>query len=588
MTMRQWAVLALISIFVGSPAVRGEDQPVSGAAWSSPETLIYLEVEHPKGLIDRISSDLVQKYLYSVPAYQQYVKTMQYQALHGLMEMVTGQLDTTWDDTLRKLTGGGLVLAIDATDGKPNVVLIATPSDPAFAQKSLDLLFKLAIDDAKNNGRPEPKEVQYRGGKGYVLSEQIVVGIYRDRLLVGNLSRGLISLIDRVENGSDATLINKADFKTRKKAAAAQPDQLAWGYVQLDELRKLDPKRFTIPDKLDAGQILLFGSWIETLKQAPWLGATLSWKDTKLAATLNLPTPPKGLSDSLKTYVPPKGQGASANLRPPGTIASLSLWRDLGKIWDVRNDLFNTEYVQSLSGLDTFAGQFFGAKDFGSGVLAALTSDWRLVVAQQDYANLKPSPDIKLPGFAIVIGLKEEDDEFAQRLKAGFQTFVGLANLGAAQNQYPPLELGTEKVDGSTIATAKFMPNKVALPEGTPVNTRYNISPSAVQVGNHFVISSTLSLARDLVKAIKSPTVPTDETLVIEADGHELSSLIQTNRTRLVMQNMIEKGNAKPASEGEIDTLSKLADFLGKARLTVKEGDSGWQMKLDFTLNPVK
>ena len=54
-----------------------------------------------------------------------------------------------------------------------------------------------------------------------------------------------------------------------------------------------------------------------------------------------------------KKFLPPKGAGAPAPLRPKGTIASLGLWRDMSAIWEVRNDLFPPQVVQGLAQLDT-------------------------------------------------------------------------------------------------------------------------------------------------------------------------------------------------------------------------------------------
>ena len=150
-----------------------------------------------------------------------------------------------------------------------------------------------------------------------------------------------------------------------------------------------------------------------------------------------------------------------------------------------RADLLTPEAVQGLAQLDTFAGQFFGGRDFGTGVLGALTSDWRLVVAMQDYAAMSPVPDVKLPAFALVVDVRPDDEDFAARLKVAFQSFVGLANLGAAQSKAPPLELGSETFEGVTISTTHFMapvnkPNNEAEDKDKgPVHSRHNFSPSA-------------------------------------------------------------------------------------------------------------
>ena len=250
-----------------------------------------------------------------------------------------------------------------------------------------------------------------------------------------------------------------------------------------------------------------------------------------MAAELILPVPPGGRGAAFRGFVPPEGSGAPALAKPPGMIASLSLWRDLSAVWESRADLFPPEAVQGLAQLDTFAGQFFGGRDFGTGVLGALTSDWRLVVAMQDYAAMSPVPDVKLPAFALVVDVRPDDDDFAARLKVAFQSFVGLANLGAAQSKAPPLELGSETFEGVTISTTHFMaPAKKASDEAAdakePVHSRHNFSPSAAQVGEHFILSSSLGLTRDLVKSLKSPGKPDDATLAVEAEGAALAGLV--------------------------------------------------------------
>ena len=47
----------------------------------------------------------------------------------------------------------------------------------------------------------------------------------------------------------------------------------------------------------------------------------------------------------------------------------------------------------------------------GTGVLGALTSDWRLVVAMQDYTAMSPVPDVKLPAFALVVDVRPDDED---------------------------------------------------------------------------------------------------------------------------------------------------------------------------------
>ena len=243
--------------------------------------------------------------------------------------------------------------------------------------------------------------------------------------------------------------------------------------------------------------------------------------------------------------------------------------------------------VQGLAKLDGVAGQFFGGSDFGTGVLGALADDWRLVVALQDYSAMKPVPDVKLPAFALIVDLKPDDDDFAQRLKVAFQSFIGLANLGAAQSKSPPLELVSETVEGVTIATSRYMLPKVAPDPKEPVHQRHNFSPSAAQVEDHFILSSSLGLARDLVRALKAARRPEEPTLLTDADGRELARLVELNKPRLVMQNMLEKGHDKAQAESEIGVLIQLLRYLGRGRLWSRTARRTCELGLNFAHGPV-
>ena len=190
----------------------------------------------------------------------------------------------------------------------------------------------------------------------------------------------------------------------------------------------------------------------------------------------------------------------------------------MASIWEARGDLFPPESQQGFAQLDSFAGTFFGGRDFGTGVLGSLGKNWRLVVAKQDPTQISPRPDVLLPSFALIAEVNDDDPDFAQRLKAAFQSFVGVANLGAAQQKAPPLMLGTEDFEGQSISTARYLPPKERLAD-EPVHQRFNFSPSAVQVGNQFVLSSSVALAKELVMPSRTLVrLPTAEIEPIEPD----------------------------------------------------------------------
>jgi len=578
------AAAVVLALCAALPA-RGEVPKIS--RWVGSEAVIYVEAPRPGELIDQATGASFQKLLGAIPPYARYLKSENYQKGRQVLDLIAGKLDTTWDKGLRELTGGGAVLAVEAAEGKaPLVYLLVAPRDPAFLNRTNTTLLELARKDAADKGKPDPvKTAEYRGFTGYTSGDKGAYAIVQDVLVIVDRGDTLKALIDRVLDGpkGSGSIVDDAGWKARQ--AQVKADGLAWGYARLDRLRELDAKKFSIPDKTKLPQTLFFGSWIEALRKGPWVAASLNWSGDRLAADVTVPVPPGGYAAAYKGYVPPDGTASAPLLNPPGTIASLSLWRDLSAIWEVRADLLAPEEVQGLAQLDTVAGQFFGGRDFGSGVLGALQPNWRVVVANQDYGAMKPAPDLKYPAVGLVVDLKPDDEDFAQRLKVAFQSFVGLANLGAAQSKAPPLELGSETFEGVTISTTRFMPPKDAPADGKePVHYRHNYSPSVAQVGNSFIISSSLGLTRDLIKNLKAPAKPGEATLALEADGGVLAGLLDLNRNRIVMQNMLEKGHDKAQAEDEVNTLLSILRYLGHGRLTVQDGADTLKLNLGFAL----
>jgi hypothetical protein len=580
----KWPGVCGILALVGLSSTATAQAP-KAAAWIADDAIAYLEVVSPSTLLDRITDPRIKTVLETSPDYNKAINSAQLKEFYGVVQFVAGQLDTTWEKGVGELTGGGAVLAVEGRKSPERIVAIISPKDSAFLERAHAKLLELARNDAKEKGKPDPvTEKEYDGIKAYSLAPTEAHAIVEGCLVVTNGGETLKTIIDRAKGGKVTSITANDQWQARRKAAG--PDALAFAFVRLDRLREIDPKKFGGGDgPPNAGATFLFGPWFEALRTADWISASISWTDGKLAAEVGVAQPKAGYSKAMARYLPSKGAGAPTLLNLPGTIASVSLWRDFSSIWEMRSEIFPPEAQQGLAQLDTTAGTFFGGRDFGTGVLGAISSDWRLVIARQDVTKLDPVPDVKLPAFALLIDIKPDDKEFATRLMSAFQTFIGLANLGAAQSKAPPLMLGSENLDGVTISTSKFVVSKDAAPAPKqPIDQRFNFSPSAAMVENHFIISSSLGLARELVKVAKSPSRPGDATLLAEVNGDDLAQLIDQNRQRLVMNSMLTKGNDKAKSEAEINSLTALARYLNHGRLSVADTDGGVRLLLNFDL----
>jgi hypothetical protein len=606
--MTRFALVSATAIvwFTTAVASFGDDKSDSAKAALS-ETVIALELPHPDRVIDRLTGPRMQEYLKLSQAYQKFASGKQLGELRAVAGVIASQLNTTWEEGLRDLTGGGILAEVEVSPGQPpRIYALVTARKPELLEKTSEVFLKLARQDAQQKGKPDPaKTSSHRGLRITALGgdQGIAYCISEGRLLASNSVKNIERKIDRgielaAREGKPAAP-GKADGalaalhrSPRWKAIRDKQGQsaLAWSFVDLERLRKIDPKRFAYANPPDTGVTIFFGSWYESFRKATGATASISWSDTELAADVDLIQPKEGRAPAFKGYVPATGTGAGPLIRPAGTIGSLSLWRDWPAIWESKADLFPPETVQGFAQLDTFAGQFFGVREFGPDVLGAFTPHWRLVVASQDYETIKPVPDVKYPGFALVTELNEPDSDFAQRLKVAFQTFVGLSNVDAVQKKGPPFELVSEQVEGVTLATAKYMVPKTATPAATSPDQRYNFSPSAAQVGKYFFVSTSAGLARALIKDLRKADVSrsmegeSNETAVLEADGAELARLLELNRGRLAMQLMLSRGETKEKAESFVDTGLALLRYLGHGRMTARDLPGETSFRLNFKL----
>ena len=591
--------IALASMAARSGAAAGETTSADSVRSIAADAVVCLEVPRPDRLLSGITDTHHQDFLKLLPQYQKLLKSKDFEGLRAVVNVIAAQLDTTWDQGLRELAGGGIVAALEADQGQePRLYLLITPKNYDLLVKANQTLLKLARQDAKDKGKPDPvKTSDHRGAVVHALGDdkKIAYAIVAGRLAISNSVKNLERWIDRVVEPSAAaaapkkpspTFADRAEWKALK--SQHDSDSLAWGFADIDRLRKLDPKRYAASNKPDNGQTFLFGSWLQAIQKAPWVTANIRLANHELIASLDLPVPKEGRAPAYKGYVPGSGKGAAPLIQPPGTIASLSLWRDLEAFWESRADLFPPETVQGFAQLDTLAGQFFGGREFGTDVLGPFDPHWRIVVAQQDYAGLKPQPDVKFPAVAVVGELDSADSDFGDKFKIAFQAIIGISNVDGNQKKSAALELGSEMVEGVKLATARYPASRNASAAGETPNPRYNFTPATAQVGKYLIFSSSVGLARDLIKELKSAASAAPEgaeTGVLEADGPELARLLEVNRDRLAMQLMLNRGETKKNAESQVDTGLALLRYLGHGRLIIRDETSATRVQLKLQLS---
>src|SRR5262249_15616439 len=111
-----WLLLLVIALSAAVPRAMAAApaRAAEAARWLAADTVVYLEIPRPDGLIDRLLDERIQDYLKLVPAYREYLDGRNYGQLRAVAEVIANRLDTTWKRGLRDLTGGGVVAAVEA------------------------------------------------------------------------------------------------------------------------------------------------------------------------------------------------------------------------------------------------------------------------------------------------------------------------------------------------------------------------------------------------------------------------------------------------------------------------------------------
>ncbi|HET6247031.1 MAG TPA: hypothetical protein VFE47_04970, partial [Tepidisphaeraceae bacterium] len=284
-----------------------------------------------------------------------------------------------------------------------------------------------------------------------------------------------------------------------------------------------------------------------------------------------------------KFFFAPAGDGAAKPLRPDGTMLSVSMYRDGSALWQAGPDLFTdavaTQMAQAESGLSTF----FGGKSFGADVLGAFKPQIQFVAAKQDYKVAGVNqPTLKLPGFALVLGIKEgKFTTMRKPLRTGFQTAIALSNLDAVNKGRPTLEMQSEKRGGADIQFATYdMSDKPTIKD----DTYLNFSPALVMSDKYMMICSTKQIAEqlaDLAEKQADAKGTTADNTFVRIDGAAVASMIHEDREPLIAQNMLDKGHERPAAEKEIDTLAALVGLVQDAELRLTPSAHAIQLEVE-------
>jgi hypothetical protein len=461
----------------------------------------------------------------------------------------------------------------------------------------------------------------------------------QDGVLLLTNERGLMEqVLRRAAPADDRLSQDRSYWECRRNVPEEAP---LWAFLRVARVREQIESRRPIPAELDnplGG--LLFGGWWHDIRHAE---TALAWvtlgdapdKNADAAGGLGVELrliPAADLPDTHRGFLPPPvavGWDASAL---PSFLGEISVARDWAGLFSQRETLLTVQGASQLVNFSSTMSTLLGGLDFMNDVLPAIHGPVRFIATRQDFSRREPLPVPKLPAFALVAPLAEQQlARLSQRLSTGLQMAVSILNLENAQQGRPTYVIDVDRhagvryfftdfglepdaagMSGGMSGQAPKQPDGADPPASAPASAeggvRYNFRPAAAIVGRELVIATSAELLRDIIDAslkgaghaaggeddgAAQPARPPGDAPpagdFLRIDGAALTGLLRENRRELVINGVLE-GKSQATAENEIDLVLALAAFVREFQVELQRGPDAVharaRVRLDWDAKP--
>ena len=554
-----------------------QNEPSEGATAFPKGTTLYVEIPRPDRLIDLVADHPLRNRIVDLEPIQQGLNSPQLKMARLGLSFLELRIGEDLLEAVKKLTQGGVYLGADLSRGAIGLALKS--EDEALLKKTAGEI----LGFIKQQGGENAFEIKtYLGGKMAIMNG-VVLARYGEWFLISNQESYVRTIAENLKGYAAARGGLKRSLASSKSfldAVKLQSDEAAlWAFVDLASLRKLPDMRPLFQGTTDEPAIeLLFGGILEGLEDADYLATGMQLDNQQLKLSVNLPFDQNRISETREFYFGHQAKGyAPPPVEVPGVLGQAVIYRDLGRWWLAKEELFSEKVIANLSLAESQLSTFFGNADFGEEILGALQPGLRLVVKPQEY---KPgiAPDIKLPAFALVGRLQNPQRE--TRFRISFNSFITLLNL-SENGSMPQFDVQTMKERGYRVTSAQYLVEDV---EDTGL-IHYNFSPSIAFQDDFMILASTEDLACELAAATKAwdpeATGPSNASMIV--NFADVKRLLELNRESLIAQSMVENNQSREVAAAEMEFLFSIMDFAKQGALDYQIKKQ--QMTLDITLD---
>lgn len=521
---------------------------------------LVLVVDRPRQLIESLGSLSPVKQLMQFEAVREALDSTKTRQFRSLVAHVERQMGKPWPELLDSVAGRGICLAARPDGNRTPVLLVVQGRDEGLMKRALELLADAAGQGAEGMGKPIRFESADRKDVvAYRFDKNFYGAVLGPNLLLANNREAIRAAIDLYADGPKQSF---AALDPVKRAAASIPaDALGWMIARTERLHERpEAKEAYQYPKGDVLQLVLFQGLVDAIGKAPFVAGSLRVSPEGTRTTIHLPAGRDATPAGLALHLPPVGTpGSLPLLEPKDTLMSWSFYLDLGRLWSDRANLLTGKTRQDIEKAEKDLGRFLGGRRL-SEVLTGIGPHHRLVVAHQSNPGYRRRPDQLQPAFAFVSAVR--DDTYPKAMNAILRTTALLAGSPIG------LKYKEEQVGDVKLVTYRF--NEGAEVDD-PSGVRFNFSPCFAQVGDSFVVASTVELGRELIPILRRPSAsgsPATSRFCIYSGGG--STVLRSFEDQIATQTILDQATTAEAARREVDKAFDWVRQLGKFEIAVE------------------
>lgn len=569
--------LALLCVAVWGPPLARADEPKDPLRFVPAAADVVVKLERSRALLEAVEKHEIIQEALKIAGVRDYYDSTNFRRLYQLIAHFEKELGKDRYELLDALTGGGVVFAAKISNPTA-IMVVAQAKDEALLKKFAKMLVQLGEQElARQESKQAIRKKTYEGIEAIQI-DKAIFAIVDGAIVFTTENKVMKHVIDNFRGAEKLEPIaSSANFNAARKSIPKNAH--VWGWLNFETVRNLEGfKTGFEAASQDPLQMFILGGLHDVIKRAPSLSGYLAQDGPNWHARVQLNAGREGMGAIGNLVLPQDGKGTLPLLQPPRTFASVSYFMDLGELWKNRAKVFNEKQVAELDKGEKNSAKVLGSARLGD-LLQQAGNHHRVVFALPDKSPYKSTPATRIPAFAIVIDMRQpqfaKSMNFILRGAALFGTFAAQSGLKMRELQH----------DGENLVCYYFNEDKPF--DKDPNGVRFNFSPCFAQVGDQFVVSSTVELGKDLIDTLKKPERRAAEPATMRTEFYAggVAQTVKTNEEQLLTQLILSQALPPAAARQEIERIVALIEQMGTLRLSLNYDplalrfDVRWQVK---------